>query len=177
MALPRYYGRSDSCSPGSSASSGMNTVSIGQQVSLVHTARPFMHSVTKHLTRPATASPLPAQRGRLPGLYPDLDFTLNPQARRYARPNRVRPSYGLHVRLRLLSTPPRGDAVTFGYRERASPGEGAFTSQIAPAPRRTVSRFRENDENRAKKLLRFYHFCFLHTTIRTKRGRKNEKSI
>jgi hypothetical protein len=89
-ALPRYYGRSASCSPGSSASSGMNTVSIGQQVSLVHTARPSMHSVTKHLARSAIASPLPTQRGRLPGLYPGLDFTLNPQARRYARPNRVR---------------------------------------------------------------------------------------
>ena len=89
-AFPRYYGRSDSCSPGSSASSGMNTVSIGQQVSLVHTARPSMHSVTKHLARPAIASPLPTQRDRLPGLYPGLDFTLNPQARRYARPNRVR---------------------------------------------------------------------------------------
>ena len=33
-------------------------------------------------------------------------------------------SYGLHVRLRLLPTPPHGDAVTFGYRERASPGGG-----------------------------------------------------
>jgi hypothetical protein len=89
-ALPRYYGRSDSCSPGSSASSGMNTVSISQQVSLVHIARPSMHSVTKHLARPAIAFPLPTQRDRLPGLYPGLDFTLNPQARRYARPNRVR---------------------------------------------------------------------------------------
>jgi hypothetical protein len=89
-ALPRYYERSDSCSPGSSASSGMNTVSIGQQVSLVHTARSSTHSVTKHLAHPAIASPLPTQRGRLPGLYPGLDFTLNPQARRYARPNRVR---------------------------------------------------------------------------------------
>jgi len=89
-ALLRYYGRSDSCSPGSSASLGMNTASIGQQVSLVHTARPSLHSVTKHLARPAIASPLPTQRGRLPGLYPGLDFTLNPQARRYARPNRVR---------------------------------------------------------------------------------------
>src|SRR4030067_3236085 len=49
-ALPRYYGRSDPCSPSSSASSGMNTVSNGQQVSLVHTARPSLHSVTKHLT-------------------------------------------------------------------------------------------------------------------------------
>ena len=46
MALLRYYGRSDSCSPGSSASSGMNTVSIGQQVSLVHIARPSLHSAS-----------------------------------------------------------------------------------------------------------------------------------
>ena len=89
-ALLRYYGRSDSCSPGSSASMGMNTASIGQQVSLVHTARPSLHSVTKHLARPAIASPLPTQRDRLPGPCPGLGFTLNPQAHRYARPNRVR---------------------------------------------------------------------------------------
>jgi hypothetical protein len=30
-------------------------------------------------------------------------------------PNRVHLRYGLIVHLRLLSTPPRGDAVTFGY--------------------------------------------------------------
>jgi len=33
-------------------------------------------------------------------------------------------SCGLHVRLRLLPTPPRGDSVTFGCRERTSPGKG-----------------------------------------------------
>ncbi len=31
---------------------------------------------------------------------------------------------GLHVRLRLPPTPPHGDAVTFGYQERASPERG-----------------------------------------------------
>jgi len=90
-ALPRSYGRSDSCPPRSSSTlGGMNSSSRRRQVSLVHTARPSMPSVTKHLAHPAIASPLPAQRGRLPGLYSGLDFTLNPQARRYARPNRVR---------------------------------------------------------------------------------------
>ena len=33
-------------------------------------------------------------------------------------------SYGPTVRLRLLPTPPRDDAVTFSFRERASPGKG-----------------------------------------------------
>jgi hypothetical protein len=89
-ALPRYYGRSDSCSPGSSASSGMNTVSISQQVSLVHMARPSMHSVTNHLTRPVIAFTLPAQRDRLPDILSGLDFTSNEQARCIVRPNRVR---------------------------------------------------------------------------------------
>jgi hypothetical protein len=119
---------------------------LNGQVSLVHTAQPSMHSVTKHLTRPIIAFVLPAQRNGLPqpcGLRATrglsrgfltnleqavgygLDFALNPQARRCVRPNRVRNNcYGLHVRLRLLSTPPHGDAVTFGYRERASPGGG-----------------------------------------------------
>jgi hypothetical protein len=131
-ALPRYYGRSDSCSPGSSASSGMNTVSIGQQVSLVHTVRPSMHSVTKHLTRPVFASVLPTQRDRLPdlrsaGFAPSVIRSgLRPlsagSSQRAAES--CSSSYGLHVRLWLLSTPSYGDAVTFGYRERASPGGG-----------------------------------------------------
>jgi len=61
------------------------------QVSLVHMARPSIHSVTKHLARPVIAFMLPTQRDRLPDSNsPGLDFTLNPQARRGARPNRVR---------------------------------------------------------------------------------------
>jgi len=131
-ALPCYYGRSDSCSPGSSASSGMNTVSNGQQVSLVHTARPSMHSVTKHLTRPAIAFVLPTQRDRLPdprsaGFTPSVIRSglrsLSASSSQRAAES-CSSSYGLHVRLRLLSTPHHDDAVTFGYRERASPGRG-----------------------------------------------------
>ena len=70
---------------------GIELPSCPDQVSLVHTARPSIHPVTKHLTRPAIASMLPTQRDRLPGVItPSLDFALYPQARRYARPNRVR---------------------------------------------------------------------------------------
>ncbi len=145
-ALLRYYGRSDSCSPGSSASLGMNTASIGQQVSLVHIARPSKHSVTKHLAHPAIASPLPAQRDRPLGLCPGLDFTLNPEARRYARPNRVR-HYPTDCMFVSGCSPPRVAATQLPLttRERASPGEGTFAPQIAPAPRRADSRFHGND--------------------------------
>ena len=136
-AFPRYYGRSDSCSPGSSASSGMNTVSIGQQVSLVHTTRPSLHSVTKHLTRPTTASPLPTQRGRLPGLLSRSGLRLLSASSSLRAAESCSLSYGLQVRLRLLSTPSRGDAVTFGYRERASPGRGLppLRSRLLPGAR------------------------------------------
>ena len=98
------------------------------QVSLVHMARPSLHSVTNHLTRSAIALCMPSQRDGLPGVR-----TLSPPRsglRRVPRGSPLRPaescssSYGLQVRLRLLSTPPHGDAVTFGYRERASPGRG-----------------------------------------------------
>jgi hypothetical protein len=94
QALPRFFALTGALTP---AQWALRTLTRGnehppypRQVSLVHTARSSTHSVTKHLAHPAIASPLPTQRGRLPGLYPGLDFTLNPQARRYARPNRVR---------------------------------------------------------------------------------------
>jgi hypothetical protein len=81
-ALPRFLATTGALTPVQGA---LRTLTRGNehppypwQVSLVHTARPSMHSVTKHLARPAIASPLPTQRGRLPGLYPGLDFTLNP---------------------------------------------------------------------------------------------------
>ena len=44
-----------------------------------------------------------------------MGFAFAEQARHNSRPNRVHLRYGLIVHLRLLSTPPRGDAVTFGY--------------------------------------------------------------
>jgi len=62
-----------------------------EQVSLVNTARTFLHSVTNHPTRPAVASMLPTQRSRLPEMdIPGVDFTLGMEARRNARPKRVR---------------------------------------------------------------------------------------
>jgi hypothetical protein len=44
-----------------------------------------------------------------------LGFAFAEQARHHSRPNRVHWRYGLIVHLRLLSTPPHGDAVTLGY--------------------------------------------------------------
>ena len=45
-----------------------------------------------------------------------LGFAISQQARRESRPNRVHLRCGLVIHLGLLSTPPRGDAVSFGYR-------------------------------------------------------------
>ena len=44
-----------------------------------------------------------------------LGFAIEEQARHDSRPNRVHLRYGLIVHLRLLSTPPHGDAVTVSY--------------------------------------------------------------
>jgi hypothetical protein len=130
------------------------------QVSLVHTTLPSMHSVTTHLTCPTIASSLPAQRGGLPGLtlllgpLPAAGFC-HPLARVHLRSGlRLESagsshrtaescslSYGLHVRLRLLPTPPRGDAVTFGYRERASPGRGLSPLRLRLLPGARIPAF------------------------------------
>jgi len=47
--LQRYYGRSDSCSPGSSGLTSMNSGSFSEQVSLINACGPPDHSVSKHL--------------------------------------------------------------------------------------------------------------------------------
>ena len=44
-----------------------------------------------------------------------LGFAIGKQAHHNGLPNRVHFRYGLVVHLRLLSTPPRGDAVTLSY--------------------------------------------------------------
>ena len=90
----------------------MSQPHIGQ-VSLVNIARPSMHSVTKHLTRPVIAFPLLAQRDRLPGLTttvlpgpsPSLDFSLNPKDRRIRTAESCSSlSYGMFA---LGCSPPR----------------------------------------------------------------------
>jgi hypothetical protein len=67
------------------------------QVSLLHTTRLSMHSVTNHPTRPVIAFTLSTQRDRLPESAlmgspggSGLDFAMNELARRSARPKRVR---------------------------------------------------------------------------------------
>ncbi len=117
------------------------------QVSLVHTTRPSMHSVPNHLTRPVIPLSLPTQGDRLlTHTYRPVSFSK--RLRSSLAGSSQRPaesasslSYGLHVRLRLLSTPLHSDAVTFGYRERASPGRGLaplgsrlLPGALAPSP-------------------------------------------
>ena len=135
-ALPRFHANMDALTPARLAlrtlTSGNEHQPFSRQVSLVHSTRTSMHSVSNHLTRPAIASMLPTQRDRLPDDRSD-GFTLSVSRsglRSFPGGSSLRPAessssaYRLHVRLRLLSTPPHGDAVTFGYRERASPGRG-----------------------------------------------------
>jgi hypothetical protein len=140
--LLRFSALTDALTPARSASHRPQS----EQVSLVHIARPSMHSVTKHLTRPVIAFLLPAQRGRLPGTtptvlpgpFPSLDFPLNPKGRRIRTAESCSSlSYGLHVHLGLLSTPSHDGAVTFSYRERASPGRGLspLRSRLLPGAR------------------------------------------
>ena len=148
-ALPRFLATMDALTPARSVlrlliRHNERRPSHGQ-VSLVHTAQPSMHSVTKHPSCPITAFMLPAQRDGLPGSFrfrgtrsrsrglcqPEASCQSRSGLRLASAGSSQRTAescsqncYGLHVRLRLLPTPPRGDAVTFGYRERASPGGG-----------------------------------------------------
>ena len=104
------------------------SLSPNLQVSLVHMTRPSLHSVTNHLTHSAIALFIPSQRDGLPGvrtLSPPRSGLRTLPAGSPKRPaESCSSSYGLQVRLQLLSTLPHGNAVTFNYRERASPGRG-----------------------------------------------------
>jgi hypothetical protein len=127
-ALPRFVATTGALTPAQMAQGQP----YSGQVSLLHTTRPSMHSVSKHLTRPVTASLLPAQRDRLlknrsDGFalsIPESGLHLESAGSSLRTAESSFLSYGLHVCLWLLPTPPHGDAVTFDYRERASPGGG-----------------------------------------------------
>jgi hypothetical protein len=107
----------------------MNTVLIAAQISLRYVTEPSDHSVSNHPRSPRDISGVscagltgPHRCGRLYGAMRQLGFASTQQARRDRRPNRVHLRYGLIVHLWLLSTPPRGDAVTFGYGVPEHPG-------------------------------------------------------
>ena len=140
-ALPHVFAPMDALTP---ARPAHNRQPFNGQVSLLHMVQPSLHSVTKHLTRPIIAFLLPAQRDGLPRScgfrttrsclpgfgQPEASLRSRSGLRLESADSSPRTaescslSYGLHVRRRLLSTPPHGDAVTFGYRERASPRGG-----------------------------------------------------
>ena len=92
------------------------------QVSLRLVTEPSDHSASNHPPSSRQASGVfsvgltgPPCGGRPFGAVRQLGFAFPQQARHDGRPNRVHLRCGLIVHLRLLSTPPRGDAVTVGY--------------------------------------------------------------
>jgi hypothetical protein len=126
----------------------MNTDFRCVQVSLFHVIESSDHSVTNHLSssRP-TFWVLPGRAYRTPSLWSPLlrvvrhlGFAINSLARHDDRPNRVHFRYGLIVHLRLLSTPPHGDAVTVGTGFQTTPAR-TFTLLIRCTYRRTSSGF------------------------------------
>ena len=148
-ALPRFLATMGALTPAQGAlrthTRGNEHPPLPGQVSLVHMTRTSMHSVTKHLTRPVIAFMLLAQRDRLPANRSDgfalsalgSGLRLESASSSQRTAESCSSSYGLHVRLRLLPTPPHDDAVSFGYRERASPGRGLapLRSRLLPGAR------------------------------------------
>ena len=148
-ALPRFLATTGALTPARPAlrplSGAMNTRPIpGRSPWFTPRDLPCIPSPNTWRALPSLLRCPPSVTGSL-GLRPGLDFTLNPQARRYARPNRVR--YPTDCMFASGCSPPRLAATQLpsATRERASPGKGTFTPQIAPAPRRTDSGFRRND--------------------------------
>jgi hypothetical protein len=128
QGLTRFFATMDALTPAwralRAAPANHQLPPPSRQASLLHITRPSMHSVTKHLAHPATASPLPAQRDRLPGLCSRSGLRFESADSSLRSAESCSSSYRLHVRLRLLSTPPHNDAVAFGYQERAPPERG-----------------------------------------------------
>ena len=129
--LPRYYGRSDSCSPGSSAYTRSRAFS--------HELRHSLEQVSPIHRVGLTPIPSPTIRCGLPSLYhatPQLvRFPLSRSRLRHwhagspLSPDRIEFAYyGLGVRLLLLPTSPLGDAVALGFGPESVCPERTFAS-------------------------------------------------
>ena len=108
----------------------MNTGFGSAQVSLRPVIETSDHSVSNHPLSSRLVSGFfsagltgPHGSGRPLGAVRQLGFAIGKRARHDRWPNRVHWGYGLIVHLRLLSTPPRGDAVTIGYGMPEHPGK------------------------------------------------------
>jgi len=156
-ALPRFYAPMDALTPARPVlrlTVQNERRPYDGQVSLVDMTLPSMHSVTKHLTCPITAFRCPpsvmgsqAQRLSLSQTRSGLRLESASSSLRTAE-SCSRYCYGLHVRLRLLPTPPRGDAVTVGYRERASPGRGLSPLRLRLLPGARIPDRVRNDKEK-----------------------------
>ena len=144
-ALPRFLATTGTLTPARRvlrASPGHERPPVTGQVSLVHSAQPSRHSATTHLARPAIAFLCcpPSVTG-----FPETPFRSVPGSGLHLEsggsPRRTAESCslacGLPIRLRLLPTPSHDDAVTFSYRDRASPGRGLppLRSRLLPGAR------------------------------------------
>jgi hypothetical protein len=109
-----------------------------RQVSLLHVlGLPAIPPPTTWLLR-RSLSHVTLQRRRLPDRS-DLGFAIRRQARQTTRPNRVHLRCGLAIRLPMLSTPPRGDAVSVGYKPENVYLERTCTPLSKHTHRRTFS--------------------------------------
>jgi hypothetical protein len=101
--------------------------------------RPSHRSVANHLTRPSVAFARYPSAHWAPlhgsGFRPSIAGS--PQRPAESRSS----SCGPTVHLRLLSTPPRGDAVTFSYRPENVCLKRTYTSLIEYTLRRTIAGF------------------------------------
>lgn len=97
----------------------MNAVLVGSQVSLIHVLSLPHHSVSTHQEHPSRrfcTLPLSPADFRFHFRFRGLDFAIRSQARRCLPAVSSSLVYGLVLHLQLLPTPPRGDAVSFGFR-------------------------------------------------------------
>src|SRR5687768_15664644 len=88
---------------------------------------PFCRSISNHVGLPEHRLP-PRQR-----VQRVSDFALSEQAHRSTPAESSSLSYGPTVRLRLLPTPLRADAVTFGYGVVAFSGTDFHRADMAPS--------------------------------------------
>ena len=114
----------------------MNTVSVDQQVSLIHVSDlPIIPSPTTPLALAARFPTLPLSSSG----FPLARVWASPFSSRLAdfQAESSSFSYGLIVHLLLLPTPPRGDAVAVGYRPESACLKRTSTSLTKHAFRRT----------------------------------------
>ncbi len=123
----------------------MNTV-LSVQVSLFHVSGlPSIPSPTtppsplslSHTTPQRSRLPFPVLSRRARNSRKGLGFAIDSQAHRNGQAEAGSLYYGLLIHLLLLPTPPRGDAVTIGYRPECVYLKRTCTSLAKYAYRRT----------------------------------------